>query len=569
MSQPRSGGPTSPPPSGAAPEGDKAIEAPPARGDHGGAAAGEDAAHVRTVVPPTETDPIAVSQIRDALKELSRARAPQAHVLLLVYHRQGAETVRLSEGVGVVVGRDPSADVAIPERSLSRRHARFTLQRGDVLVEDLGSTNGTFLGGQRVERGVLKPGEEVMLGEITASLRVLASAEIPVLNLDALDALRGAVEWARGAGEERGSVPTPAVGLPAPEDGGIVMRSPAMRPILETAMRLARSIAPVLLQGETGTGKDMLARLIHEAGPRHRKPLMCVSCSGVPAQLLESTLFGHEAGAFPGAMQPEEGVLEQASGGTVLLDEVGDLPASAQAALLRVLETRRVVRLGSAKEIDVDVRILATTHRDLEAMCDAGTFRSDLLYRLNSVPFRIPPLCERREDIGPLATRFLQHANEVHKRKVQGIDPDAIGLLEAYPWPGNVRELRNVIERAVLGAPGEMITAADLPDAIRTGSAIRRTPAPDRPDPEPVAAAAAPSRPAPGPAPSAPPMGLKAQMDRLEAEIILEALRATAGNLAKAAQRLRMPLRTLQEKMTVHGLKRADYRDGAPPSRSK
>jgi DNA-binding NtrC family response regulator len=335
-----------------------------------------------------------------------------------------------------------------------------------------------------------------------------------------------------------------------------------MRPILETAMRLARSSAPVLLQGETGTGKDMLARLIHEAGPRHRKPLMSVSCGGVPAQLIESTLFGHEARAFPGALQPEEGVLEQASGGTVLLDEIGDLPASAQAALLRVLETRRVVRLGSAKEIDVDVRILATTHRDLEAMCDAGTFRSDLLYRLNAVPLRIPPLCERREDIGALATRFLQHANEMHQRKVLGIDADALGLLEAYPWPGNVRELRNVIERAVLLAPGETLTAPDLPEAIRTGSAIRRTPAPDRPDPDPAQAPLSQ-------VPPASTMGLKAQMDRLEAEIILDALRATAGNLAKAAQRLRMPLRTLQEKMTVHGLKRADYRDGTPPSRSK
>ncbi len=560
MSQPRSDGTTSLPSSPADTEADKANQPASPGSDGQGAVA---AASVRLPAPGV-TDPIAISQIQDALQDLARTRTPTAHVLLLVYHRQGAETVRLSEGVGIVIGRDPSADVAIPERSLSRRHARFTLQHGDVLVEDLGSTNGTFLAGQRVERGILKPGEEVMLGEITASLRVLASAEIPVLNLEALDALRGAVEGARRAseGDDRPAGATPAGGIPAPEDAGIVMRSPAMRPILETAMRLARSSAPVLLQGETGSGKDMLARLIHEAGPRHRKPIMCVSCSGVPAQLLESTLFGHEARAFPGAVQQEEGVFEQASGGTVVLDEVSDLPASAQAALLRVLETRRVVRLGSTREIDVDVRLIATTHRDLEAMSEAGTFRPDLLYRLNAVPLRLPPLCERREDIAPLAMRFLQHANDLHHRKVHGIEPDALGLLEAYPWPGNVRELRNVIERAVLIAPGDSITAQDLPDPIRAGSAIRRTPAPDRPDPE-------PAPPAPAPASGGAAMGLKAQMDRLEAEIILEALRATSGNLAKAAQRLRMPLRTLQEKMTVHGLKRSDYRNDTIPPRSK
>jgi len=506
-----------------------------------------------------ETDTIAVAQIRDALKEQRSVRPPQAHVMLVIYHRQGTETVRLQEGVGVVVGRDPSADLVIPERSLSRRHARFTLERGDVLVEDMGSTNGTFLGGQQVKRGVLKPGEEVMLGEITASLRVLATAELPVLNIEALDALRGAVDWARRMGDEEGGDRlggvTPVAG-PRADDAGFVMRSAAMRPIMETAMRLARSVAPVLIQGETGSGKDMLARLIHEAGPRHRKPLMCVTCSGVPAQLLESILFGHEAAAFPGATHPQEGVFESADGGTVLLDEVSDLPPAAQAALLHFLETKRVVRLGSTQEIEIDVRVLATTHRDLEGMCEAGTFRADLYYRLNAVPLRVPPLCERREDIAPLAMRFLQHASEVNHRGVQAIDSETVALLEAYPWPGNVRELRNVIERAVLIAQGDSITPLDLPETVRSGNAIRRTPKPDRSPTEPLL-------------PTPPPMiGLKAQMDRLEAELILDALRATNGNLAMAARRLRMSLRTLQEKMTMHGLRRFDYRDTPPPSRS-
>ncbi|AUX23002.1 hypothetical protein SOCEGT47_035180 [Sorangium cellulosum] len=519
------------------------------------------AAHeLRSESRASETDPIAMSQVRDALAELSRGRAPQPHVLLMIYHRHGTETVRLTEGVGVVIGRDPTADVAIMERSLSRRHARFTFQRGDVLVEDLGSTNGTFLRGQRVERGVLKPGDEVMLGEITASLRVIASAELPVLNLDLLDAPRGALERTPlPSADGLMGGPTPAGGMRAISDEGLVMRSPAMRPVLETAMRLARSSAPVLLQGETGTGKDVFARLIHEAGPRHKKQMVRVGCSGVPAQLLESTLFGHEAGAFAGATQAHEGVFEACAGGTVVLDEVGDLPLSSQAALLHVLDTRRVVRVGSTREIEVDVRIVATTHRDLEAMCEAGTFRPDLLYRLNAVPLRIPPLCERREDIGPLAQRFLQQANEVHRRNVRSLSPETLALLEQYPWPGNVRELRSAIERAVVIARGSVITPLDLPEGLHNLSA-RKLSTPPPPAERPAIEIATP-----GPAPM---IGLKAQMDRLEAEIILDALRATNGNLAMAARRLRMPLRTLQEKIASHGLKRSDYRDG-PPSRSK
>ncbi|WP_437878707.1 sigma 54-interacting transcriptional regulator [Sorangium sp. So ce513] len=538
-------------------EGDSPREAPapqpPASAGDPGAQDAQLDAHLSV------TDPIAMSQIRDALNQLSRERGVQPHVLLIIHHRHGAETVRLNEGVGVVVGRDPTADVAIPERSLSRRHARFTFQRGDVLVEDLGSTNGTFLSGQRVERGVLKPGGEVALGEITASLRVIASAELPVLNLDVLDAPPvGSERRKLPSVDDLMGGPTPVGGMRAVNDEGLVMRSPAMRPVLETAMRLARSSAPVLVQGESGTGKDVLARLIHEAGPRHKKQMIRVGCSGVPPQLLEITLFGREADPLHGEIRAQEGVFETCAGGTVVLDEVGDLPPSLQAALLRLIDTGRVVRVGSTREIEVDVRIVATTYRDLEAMCETGAFRSDLLYRLNAVPLRVPPLCERREDIAPLAQRFLRQANEVHRRNVRSLDPETVALLEQYPWPGNVRELRSAIERAVVTARGNVITALDLPESIQAAPALRRStpPPPDRPLPE------------VGTPGSGPMIGLKAQMDRLEAEIILDALRATNGNLAMAARRLRMPLRTLQEKIASHGLRRSDYREG-PPSRSK
>jgi len=301
----------------------------------------------------------------------------------------------------------------------------------------------------------------------------------------------------------------------------------------------------VLLSGETGSGKEVVARAIHEGGPRASKPLICVNCGGIPAQLVESTLFGHEAGAFTGAGARAKGVFEAADGGTVLLDEIGELPAPAQAALLRVLESRRFSRVGSTEEIEVDVRILAATHRDLEERCRDGRFREDLLYRLNARTLTTPPLRDRPEEIPSLAARFIEQANSDNGCAVVGLDSDALELLARYPWPGNVRELRNAMARAVVIAEGDRIGPADLPERVR-GTSLE----PAGTDAEALFA----GLPAPGEV-----QDLKEELARFEADLILQALEASQGDRTRAAERLGLPVRTLAYKMKAHGIRKTAY----------
>jgi two-component system, NtrC family, response regulator AtoC len=323
----------------------------------------------------------------------------------------------------------------------------------------------------------------------------------------------------------------------AAEPTAVVVKSAAMKQVMATVKRLTHSTVAVLIQGETGTGKEVIARAIHDGGPRRKQPLRCINCAAIPGMLIESVLFGHEQGAYTGADKAARGIFEQADGGTVLLDEVGELAAPAQAALLRVIETKRVTRIGGEKEIEVDVRVIAATHRDLEAMADAGRFRQDLLYRLNTVALRIPPLRERVDEIRPLAERFLKDARKQAGSDVRAIEPRALAALESYGWPGNVRELRNVIERAVVLAEGDTITLADLTDRVRGGS---RAPAAD---PEP-------------PEPGDEPGDYKEHVRRYEAELILRALHKHNGNQTEAAKALGLPLRTLVHKIQTYGIKK-------------
>jgi DNA-binding NtrC family response regulator len=269
--------------------------------------------------------------------------------------------------------------------------------------------------------------------------------------------------------------------------------------------------------------------------------LISVNCGGIPAQLVESTLFGHERGAFTHAVQQQKGVFEAADGGTVLLDEIGELPPPAQAALLRVLESKRFTRVGSTKEIDVNVRVVAATHRDLEAMVEAGSFRSDLLFRLNAMTLTIPPLRARREDIGPLCKRFLEQANQANGREIRGFSREALALLEGYSWPGNIRELYNAVERAVVIADGDLIAAADLPERVRRGAGSMSTHGSGR-------EATGALEPEGG--------SMKNRLSRAEQEAILDALREADGSQTGAARILDMPLRTLQHKIKSHGIKK-------------
>ena len=250
--------------------------------------------------------------------------------------------------------------------------------------------------------------------------------------------------------------------------GRMLGSSAPMRRVFEMAERVAATDATVLILGESGTGKDLLAQEIHDRSPRAGKAFVAVNCAALPENLIESELFGFERGAFTGAAQQRKGKFELASGGTIFLDEIGDMNPVTQAKVLRVLENRKIERLGGSQSIDVDVRVISATHRDLSAEIAAGQFREDLYYRLRVVTLELPALREHKEDIPALVDAFLAQFGARHSRKVK-INRAALDLLSAYDWPGNVRELRNAVERSLVLCRSDEITVADLPEEIREG----------------------------------------------------------------------------------------------------
>lgn len=323
--------------------------------------------------------------------------------------------------------------------------------------------------------------------------------------------------------------------------GPVIVKNPAMKEVMSLVKRLSASTIAVLIHGETGTGKEVVARAIHDHGPRKKRPLCTINCAAIPQTLIESVLFGHEQGAFTGADKLARGIFEQAEGGTVLLDEIGELAPPAQATLLRVLETKQITRVGGSKEIAVDVRVIAATHRDLEAMVGAGRFREDLLYRLNTMTLRLPPLRERVDEIRPLAERFLKDAARQAKSPVRSFDAEALAALEAYSWPGNIRELRNVIDRAVVLAEGKAIGLADLTERVRGGKTTS-------PAPEPGGLADGLGEMAGG--------DYRDHVRKFEISLILQALHKHNGNQTEAARMLNLPLRTLVHKIQTYGIKK-------------
>ncbi|MGE0191433.1 MAG: sigma-54-dependent transcriptional regulator [Planctomycetota bacterium] len=258
---------------------------------------------------------------------------------------------------------------------------------------------------------------------------------------------------------------------PSPGAEAFLGTSSAARALREQIQRVAVSpVRAVLLEGESGTGKGLVARVLHEESPRSAKPFVSITCSAMPEQLLESELFGHEPGAFTDARKRKMGLLEAAQGGSLFLDEIGDMAAPLQAKLLGVLEDRRIRRLGGVQEIDVDVRVISATHRDLRALVAEGRFREDLLYRLRVVPVRIPALRERTEDVAVLAEHFVARIAAEWGRPPLRLSAEAVAALRARPWPGNVRELRNAVERAVILARGDELMAVDFRDDAAEGA---------------------------------------------------------------------------------------------------
>jgi len=261
----------------------------------------------------------------------------------------------------------------------------------------------------------------------------------------------------------------------------IISASPLMEEVLGIVSRVAPSSSTVLIRGESGTGKELIAAAIHHASPRHDRPFIKVNCSALPETLLESELFGHEKGAFTGALQRRIGRLEAAQGGTLFLDEVGDLPPQIQTKLLRFLQEREFERLGSNAPIQVDVRVIAATHRELEAAVKEGGFRQDLYYRLQVIPIFLAPLRERREDIPPLIDHFLRKYREREGKEIAGISPEARHFLLTYDYPGNVRELENMVERAVVLCRREVIGLEDLPLTLREARTQGSASPPEKP----------------------------------------------------------------------------------------
>jgi two-component system, NtrC family, nitrogen regulation response regulator NtrX len=256
----------------------------------------------------------------------------------------------------------------------------------------------------------------------------------------------------------------------------IVWASPAMREVMAQVDQVAAAETRVCIRGETGTGKELVARALHEKSPRHAGPFVSLNCAAIPAELMESELFGHEKGAFTGAAARHIGKFEQAQGGTLFLDEIGDMPLAMQAKLLRVLEEREIERVGGGHPMPVDVRVIVATHRNLEEQVRQGTFREDLYHRVFVFPIALPPLRDRREDIRVLAEHFVRQLAEQNSWKPKTISPEALEALEHYSWPGNIRELRNVIERVMLLAPAAIVDAGvierALPQSLASGAAL-------------------------------------------------------------------------------------------------
>ncbi|MDB4937216.1 MAG: Response regulator of zinc sigma-54-dependent two-component system [Labilithrix sp.] len=447
-------------------------------------------------------------------------------VRVLVLWDGGSSTHFLSPGASITLGRHSDCEIVIDLPSVSRRHARIT--GGEpARIEDLGGMNGIRVRGVRIPTGqpvALDGGDVVELGGAVVVLQ----------------------------GPRSSASPAPGVSRATQAPG----ESP-MKAVDRLVELVARSEIGVLLLGETGVGKTVTAQAIHDRSKRARGPLVRLNCAAFPEALLEGELFGYERGAFTGATQAKVGLLESAAGGTVLLDEIGEMPLATQVKLLTVIETREVLRLGSLRPRAIDVRFLAATNRDLLARAGEGSFRADLYYRLNGISIVIPPLRERATEIPVFAHRFLEEACARAGRPPLGIASEAMGALFRHPFHGNLRELRNTIERASVLAQGSSVLPEHLLfDPPSPSFAIQTAPAPG---PAPVSPPVSPpvAQPASVPAPASPSPGpLRDQLVAFERERIIRALSDCNGNQTRAAELLGMSRRALIQRIEDYKLPR-------------
>lgn len=431
-------------------------------------------------------------------------------LVLLALLEGAAQALVLPERGELILGREPTCGLRIDHPSVSRQHARLLVGEQLSLV-DLGSRNGTHVHGAPLRPGVgaaLVPGAVFTLGRVPVVVQRVA-AGAPTVPLAALS----------GARAEPGG------------DHELVSTS-ALRALLEVVDRIADTDLSVLITGETGVGKDVVAEALHRRSARRRAPLVRLHCAALSPSLVETELFGHEKGAFTGATSAKPGLIETAHGGTVFIDEVGELPPEVQVKLLRVLEDRRVMRVGAVRAHVADVRFVFATNRELEAEVQRGAFRRDLYYRLAGMTLAVPPLREQRGDLPRLARAFLERAAARLGRSTPTLHEDVLPHLVAHDWPGNVRELKNVMERAVALCPGEEIGVQQL--ALSGAVAARGT--------EVAVARAAPGAAAP-------------EVER-EAQAIAEAIARCGGNQTEAAALLGISRRTLLHRLDRYELPR-------------
>lgn len=309
----------------------------------------------------------------------------------------------------------------------------------------------------------------------------------------------------------------------------IIGTSAAMQTVFETIQQVAPSRATVLIEGESGTGKELVAKALHQLSPRQYGPMISVHCAALSDTLLESELFGHERGAFTGASEQRSGRFEMADGGTLFLDEIGEISMSTQVKILRVLEERQFERVGGRDTIDIDVRLIAATNRNLKSMVDEGSFREDLYYRLNVVRLELPPLRQRHGDVALLLAHYADEFSEENRKPIEGFTPDALDVLTRYEWPGNARELRNVVERMVVMSRNDRLTVRDLPTELRdqqnSGSG------------------------------GLPPRSTDLTLESAEKDLIIKALETNNGNRTKTAEQLGISRRTLHRKLNEYELR--------------
>jgi DNA-binding NtrC family response regulator len=417
-------------------------------------------------------------------------------------------------GTRMSVGTSTQNDLVLSDTTVSRRHAELQVDGDRYVIRDLGSTNGTAVNDTPVVEAYLTPGARVQLGGTSVLFEPKK-------------------KWERVSESEEDHF------------GDLYGNSGPMREVFSMLQKLSPSDLSCVLVGETGTGKELAARAIHAHSPRAQKRFVVVDCGAVTSNLIESELFGHEKGAFTGADRQRPGAFEVADGGTIFLDEIGELPLELQPKLLRALERREVKRLGATKPIEVNVRIIAATHRDLPTLIQEGNFREDLYYRLAEVVASLPPLRDRPDDIALLAPRMVEE--QTRDSSPKSLSDDALKLLKERSWPGNVRELRNVLRRAVALCPSATIRRADLEWMLD-----------DSPRPEPASSSAS-GVPTPEIGEELPIREAREQwVAPMEREYLVRLMRRCGGNIDRASEEAGVHRKSLERLLRQHGLKASE-----------